>query len=273
MCGISMVKQKSRKAGARIQKGRGLSKKSVKKALHRVKAAKSRNVDKIHAKISKKAIKHTVESVKARAAKAHTQMSQRALDAQNKQQAQKKAKKDKVYIPSQREVKLFLNLINNNLFAMDYLKKNVSKNAMDVIGLLGTPKTDEYIAAQLDIKINSVRRILNIMQGYGITNYYVAKNTNGWLSFAWYVNTNKLQSFFDYINSIKGEEVVIKDDCNDYFVCGTCYKNDKLLFTFDAAYEAGFKCGSCGSKFNRISREEAQVMVEKSKNVVEQIMP
>ncbi|EQD80504.1 Transcription factor TFIIE, alpha subunit, partial [mine drainage metagenome] len=77
-------------------------------------------------------------------------------------------------------------MLFSNDFAVNYLKKNVNKNALEVLALLQSPNTDEAISMQLDMKVNSVRRILNIMQGYGITNYYVAKNTNGWLSFAWY---------------------------------------------------------------------------------------
>ena len=96
------------------------------------------------------------------------------------------------------------------------------------------------------------------MQGYGITNYYISKNTNGWLSFAWYINTNKINSFFDYINSIKKEEITVTEDCNDYFVCDKCYDKDKLIFQFDAAFESNFKCSICGSKFKRINKEDAK---------------
>ncbi|EQD62496.1 Transcription factor TFIIE, alpha subunit [mine drainage metagenome] len=157
-------------------------------------------------------------------------------------------------------------MLFSNDFAVNYLKKNVNKNALEVLALLQSPNTDEAISMQLDMKVNSVRRILNIMQGYGITNYYVAKNTNGWLSFAWYVNTNKMGSFFDYIKSMKGDEYsAIKDDCNDYFVCKKCYADDNIIFTFDAAYEAGFKCGACGSKFDMISKDEAMALINQDK--------
>ncbi len=175
--------------------------------------------------------------------------------------AAEKTKKNKSNIPSQKEAKEAINAIMGSDFAIDYLQKNVSKNAADVLGFLGTPKTDEYIAEQLAIKINSVRRILNIMQGYGITNYYIAKNTNGWLSFAWYINVNKIQSFFNYIRSINGNDVVIRDDCNDYFICGKCYKDDRLIFTFEAAFEAKFRCSICGSKFDMVGKDEAERLV------------
>ncbi len=179
-----------------------------------------------------------------------------------KKQLTAKEKREKLYIPEPKLARGTLNAILADNFATDYLRKNVSKNAIDVLGVITTPKTAEQVSAILDIKINFVRSMLNIMQGYGITNYYVAKNDNGWLSFAWYINTAKFQSFFDYIRSIKSDEIVIKDDCNDYFICAKCYNNTKLIFAFDSAYEAGFKCRACGGKFKMINRDEAESLVK-----------
>ncbi len=217
------------------------------------KAQKQRTVKKSDSKTVQRRI---IRPVKPKAA------STSIAKSENKSQ-QKREMRVNSYIPSQKEANEALNTLFANDFVMDYLKKNVHKNAMDVLALLQSPNTDEAIALQLDMKVNSVRRVLNIMQGYGITNYYVAKNTNGWLSFAWYININKIGSFFDYIKSMKGDEyAVIKDDCNDYFMCKKCYAEDNIIFTFDAAYEAGFKCASCGSKFDRISKEEAMRLID-----------
>jgi transcription initiation factor IIE alpha subunit len=142
----------------------------------------------------------------------------------------------------------------------EYLKRNVSKTAIDVLNMLSSPKTDEHLAEQLGLKINAIRRILNIMQGYGITNYYVSKNTKGWLSFAWYVNTTKLNQFLNVVNSAEQENAVINSGCNDYFLCNECYKSDNLLYTFDAAFESGFKC-NCGKNLARMDKTEAETML------------
>lgn len=160
------------------------------------------------------------------------------------------------------EVKEAVGRLLGNAVAVNFLMKNVSKWAPDVLNMLSTPKTDDYLAEQLDLKINAIRRILNLMQGYGITNYYIAKNTNGWLSFAWYVNTGKVPSFFEYINNVSSKKSVINNNCNDYFVCNECYQKDKLIFTFDAAFEAGFRCNGCGRKFERIGRDIAEKLSE-----------
>ena len=159
------------------------------------------------------------------------------------------------------EVTAALERLIVNDSAVAYLKKNVSKRVLDVLGLLDSPKTDEDIAAKLDMKINAVRRILNMMQDYGITNYYVSKNVNGWLSFAWYVNVSKFPPFFDYISGLEAKTTIINDQCNDYFMCNECYEQNKLIFTFDSAFEEGFKCISCSGGLTLINKDDASKLI------------
>ncbi|MDE1832823.1 MAG: hypothetical protein KGH58_00185 [Candidatus Micrarchaeota archaeon] len=167
-----------------------------------------------------------------------------------------------VSIPEPELVKQTVENLVANENAIEYLKKNVSKRSVEVLDMLITPKTDEYMAEKLEMKINAIRRILNIMQGYGITNYYISKNTNGWLSFSWYINTSKLQPFLDYINNMERDSAVVNENCNDYFICNDCYKTDKLIFTFDAAYENSFKC-NCGNSLERMDSNEVAGMLNK----------
>lgn len=170
-------------------------------------------------------------------------------------------KRVNVSVPQPQEVKEALDTLFSNDQAVEYLKKNVSKMAVDVIGMLVTPKTDEYLAEQMGTKINAIRRILNIMQGYGITNYYISKNTKGWLSFAWYINISKLPPFLDYVAGMEHEKSIVNESCNDYFVCKSCYESDRFVFTFDSAYENAFKCNNCGKGLERMDRNEAQSLI------------
>ncbi len=249
-----LVMEKKTKNKRFLKSGKRATKSIVKGDKNRVKA-----------KVAKHA-QHTPKAVKTKDRLAQPRHSATKKVQIKQKMVQKREEKANKYIPSPKETKEALNILFANDFAVDYLKKNVNKSALDVLSLLQSPNTDESIAMQLDMKVNSVRRILNIMQGYGITNYYVAKNTNGWLSFAWYINTSKISSFFDYIKSMRGDEYsVIKEDCNDYFVCKKCYKDDSIIFTFDAAYEAGFRCGSCGEKFDMISKEEAMELINQDR--------
>lgn len=181
--------------------------------------------------------------------------------AQPKEVAEPKKKANLSIMPPEVVKKEIESLLSNEK-VNSYLTRNVSKTAIDVLYMLSTPRTDEYLAEQLGFKINAVRRILNIMQGYGITNYYVSKNTKGWLSFAWYINTTKLSPFLEFVNNTERESAVINSNCNDYFVCSDCYKSDNLVYTFDAAFETDFKC-NCGKNLARMDKTEAETMLNK----------
>jgi transcription initiation factor TFIIE subunit alpha len=185
------------------------------------------------------------------------------LERAQKELNSKRSRAKMTNLPDKDEVKAVIEELLANEEASNYLKKNVSRRTMEVISMLETPKTDEFIAEQLDTKVNTVRRVLNIMQGYGLTNYYISKNSNGWLSFAWYINVNKVGQFFNYIKEINANKIVINSECNDYFICENCYDKYKLLFVFDSAFEQGFKC-SCGNKLTRLDREAASALIAKT---------
>lgn len=159
------------------------------------------------------------------------------------------------YTPEQ--IEAAINMIKSNDAVKEYLTNNVSSLTLSVMDELKAPATDEAIAAKLNIKINAVRRILNILQNYGITNYYIAKNTNGWLSFAWYINVDKIPSF---INSIipneEKKDIEIDENCNDYFICPSCYKETKIIVPFDSAFENNFKCSFCSASLERVDKEQ-----------------
>ncbi len=157
-------------------------------------------------------------------------------------------------------VKGYIDQIIASDIATDYLRKNVSKAAVDVLGMLYAPKTDEYLAEQLGMKINAIRRMLNIMQGYGITNYYISKNDKGWLSFAWYINTSKVLPFLQHVTDLETEKVVSNSTCNDYFICEKCYKEDKIIYTFDTAFDVTFKC-TCGNDLSRVDKTRAEELI------------
>ena len=207
-----------------------------------------------------KAVKKNV-AIKAGTPKKQINNNSKTGDASQKTFERKSRMPSAAPILEQAEVNRAMTNIVEDQNISDYLKKNISKSAIDVISMLTTPKTDEYISEQLGLKINAVRRILNIMQGYGLTNYYVAKNTNGWLSFAWYINPDKVESFAKQISSIHEKDTFVDENCNDYFICKKCYDDDKLVFTFDAAFEVNFKC-ACGKNMVAMDRESIKALLK-----------
>ena len=223
-----------------------------------------------------KSVSKTAKIVKSRKPKAvhRVAIKQRAAKelkvAVETKKPEKRKGKVNINIPTQIDAKKAIDELLIDVKAVDYLKRNVSKRAVEVINILDAPETDEGIAEMLGMKINAIRRILNIMHGYGITNYYVSKNVNGWLSFSWYINANKVPAFLDYIGSMDNGKAVTDENCNDYFVCDSCYKNDKFIYTFDAAFEAGFKC-NCGTSLDRVDKDRVEeLMAEKNERAENQ---
>ncbi|MGC8776431.1 MAG: hypothetical protein ACP5P2_00585 [Candidatus Micrarchaeia archaeon] len=158
-------------------------------------------------------------------------------------------------------VKIIDEMVNDKDFS-NYIIKNVGKRAFDILSALHEPLSDEELASKLDIKINEVRRILNTLNTYGITKYDTLKDKNGWLIFKWYINTKNIENAKkNILESTKISKYKLPEECNDFFVCDTCFEKRKVLFPFDTAVEMKFKC-DCGGNLIRISKEEAQRLIE-----------
>ena len=177
-----------------------------------------------------------------------------------------KVRKEQVAKNTAEIVKFIDEIVNNRDFS-DYIIKNVGRKAIDILSSLNEPLSDEELASKLDIKINEVRRILNTLNTYGITKYDTLKDKKGWLTFKWYINTDNIDKVKKTIlENNKLAKYKLPDDCNDFFICDTCFEKNKILFPFDTAVEMKFKC-DCGGNLVRISKEEAQQLIEKGNTV------
>ncbi len=153
-------------------------------------------------------------------------------------------------------VEVVKNIANNDAFNR-FLSQNIGKRASDVIQLLETPKTDDSLAESLSIKINEVRRMLNVLSSYGLVRYDSHKDNQGWLTFSWHINTEKMKEFGDSLKTTSSSEenYNLPENCNDFFYCSKCYSVQKLILPFDSAFESDFKC-DCGRKLNQLNREQ-----------------
>jgi len=149
-------------------------------------------------------------------------------------------------------------MLENRAF-MEHIDTKVGHNTTEILkSLVKAPKTDEDIATQLNMKVNDVRRTLNIMNSYSIVRYDVNKDSKGWLIFKWKLNQEKLK---DYISKMEAEmtaveEPTLQSNCNDFFICKKCYTSQKVVLPFDSAFESGFNCDSCGKPYTILNRNE-----------------
>ena len=155
---------------------------------------------------------------------------------------------------------------DNPVFS-EYMNKNVGSHAIAIVENLNeSSQTDDKLSAKLNIKVNEVRRMLNVLNTYSVTRYDINKDNKGWLTFKWYLDREKLKLLTETVaqNSSNGG-MHLQENCNDFFFCKGCYESQKVIFPFDSAFESDFKCRECGKALQGMNREETQVMVYQNK--------
>lgn len=166
-----------------------------------------------------------------------------------------------VEVEDPEEVRKVENAISDPAFTT-YMVKNVGSTSIDILRLLTkSAQTDEGLAAKLGIKINDVRRMLNMMNGYSFLRYDTNKDNKGWLIFKWHIDKEKLYEFEQGVNkSILGSAQ--NPNCNDFFFCNGCYGENKVVVPFDAAFETGFRCVDCGKSLNMLDKSSAESILK-----------
>jgi transcription factor E len=163
-------------------------------------------------------------------------------------------------------------LLENTAFS-EFISKNVGKKAISIIKMLTSPQTDDKLAADLAVKINEVRRILNVLDSYGVARYDTNKDSKGWLTFKWYLDGEKLTELHQTVLTAKPEDgFKLPENCNDFFFCGKCYDEQKIILPFDAAFEGQFKCDNCGKQLKQMSKDEATALFKESMETQEKGM-
>ncbi len=230
---------------------------------------------------------HATKTNKAKAKKAHknkkaegqktkqkanykktANLQERAHRLAKAQKARKEAKEatEKARETQQEVIRIVNDTLSNDKF-VEFLTSNVGRYAIEVIKRLDKPKTDDVLATELNVKINEVRRVLNLLGGYGVARYDTNKDSKGWLTFSWYIDTQKLSELKQSVTAEEQHtELSLPGECDDFFVCEKCYDTNKIVLPFDAAFEHSFKCPECGRPLKRLSKEEAEdLLAEKEK--------
>ncbi len=226
------------------------------------KKAHKPNKGKRPAKSSKKSV-HAKKGLKARKILHKVKPKARApvKSAPKRQAAMPQTKKEE-------EVKVEnknIDIIVKNVVFTDYMIKNVGKRAVDMVQYLNeTPQTDDKLALKMNLKVNEVRRMLNVLNSYSITRYDINKDNKGWLTFKWYLDRDKLRGFNTVISERESTGgLKLQDNCNDFFFCETCYKEEKVILPFDAAFETGFKC-ECSKPLSVLNKQEVVQMFKEA---------
>ncbi|HJJ48864.1 MAG TPA: transcription factor [Methanocorpusculum sp.] len=137
-----------------------------------------------------------------------------------------------------------------------YLHKLVGDEGIGLI--YSCPKeelSDEEIAEQTEINLNSVRHSLYNLYEHRLAEYRRIKNNEtGWLTYLWKLRLDNIDSVLKAEMKVAAEKLAARlkyDENNDFYQC----KNCGTMLTFNNAMEENFVCPQCGDMLAHFDAE------------------
>jgi len=119
--------------------------------------------------------------------------------------------------------------------------------------------TDEIIANDCTIRLNTVRKVLYKLYDHGLVSCTrVRDEKTGWFIFYWRLQPDQLDAFIRSRKKRALDKLKQRLDFernHTFFVCKT---DVEIRVTFEEAMESSFKCGKCGNQLD--SSENADMV-------------
>ena len=119
--------------------------------------------------------------------------------------------------------------------------------------------TDEIIANDCAIRLNTVRKVLYKLYDHGLVSCTrVRDEKTGWFIFYWRLQPDQLDAFIRSRKKRTLDKLKQRLDFernHTFFVCKT---DVEIRVTFEEAMESSFKCGKCGNQLD--SSENADMV-------------
>jgi len=151
-----------------------------------------------------------------------------------------------------------------------YLHRLVGDEGLDLLERFPREgeHSDEDLAAETGINLNSVRHTLYTLYEKRLAEYHRIKNNEtGWLTYLWQLRTDRIH---DAIREDM-EMVLAKlsrrekyEEENDFYKCSECHQ----IFTFPIAMNSDFKCPDCDLPLGHFDNE---VLLTSLKDRIESI--
>jgi transcription initiation factor TFIIE subunit alpha len=115
--------------------------------------------------------------------------------------------------------------------------------------------SDEQLAAQTCINLNSVRHTLYTLYEKRLAEYRRIKNNEtGWLTYLWHLRMDQVadvirEDLEGILEKLKARERFEEE--NDFYICKTC----GTLATFNQAMDVSFVCPSCDQPLEHFENE------------------
>lgn len=115
--------------------------------------------------------------------------------------------------------------------------------------------SDEDLAAQTGINLNSVRHTLYTLYEKRLAEYRRIKNNEtGWLTYLWRLRMDQMYDVLkeDLTTILEKLEIREKfEEENDFYICKEC----GIIFTFNEAFDQGFACTGCSEQMQHFDNE------------------
>ena len=123
--------------------------------------------------------------------------------------------------------------------------------------------TDEIIANDCGIRLNTVRKVLYKLYDHGLVSCTrVRDEKTGWFIFYWRLQPDQLDAFIRSRKKRALDKLKQRLDFeknHSFFICKT---DPEVRVTFEEAMETSFKCGKCGNQLDSTDNAELITGVE-----------
>ena len=117
--------------------------------------------------------------------------------------------------------------------------------------------TDEIIANDCGIRLNTVRKVLYKLYDHGLVSCTrVRDEKTGWFIFYWRLQPDQLDAFIRSRKKRALDKLKQRLDFeknHSFFICKT---DPEVRVTFEEAMETSFKCGKCGKQLDSSDNTE-----------------
>jgi len=143
--------------------------------------------------------------------------------------------------------------------------------AVRVVEVLQRQKeaTDDAIAAETGIRLNTVRKILYKLYDHALVSSTRVRNeTTGWYTFYWRLQPDQLDAFIRSRKRRTLEKLKSRlehERGHSFYVCRKC---SEVRMTFEEAMETAFRCPKCGG---HVTGVENTKIVEKLSELIKKL--
>jgi len=143
--------------------------------------------------------------------------------------------------------------------------------AVKVVEVLQRQKeaTDDAIAAETAIRLNTVRKILYKLYDHALVSSTRVRNeTTGWYTFYWRLQPDQLDAFIRSRKRRTLEKLKSRlehERGHSFYVCEKC---SEVRMTFEEAMETAFRCPKCGG---HVTGVENTKIVEKLSELIKKL--